>query len=167
MDAWEPQALIHYIYVDNIIGLDPGFVGSAQAELVSRFNMAVLRAHEEESHKSSAVLLGVHVDLKEHQTQITNSRYCRDRLGLKALLRLGSCICKCVEVIIEHCTFLALVQRVALATFHDVYTFMHKIYHTRAKMWPSVRWELKHFLWSLALVTFGSARSIFLRGTRQ
>ena len=53
----------HNIYVDNIgiIRLDPGFVGSAQVELVSRFNTAGLRVHEVKMHKSSAELLGVHL----------------------------------------------------------------------------------------------------------
>ena len=41
-----------------------------------------------------------------------------------------------------HCTYLAVVQRAALATFHDVYSFIRKGHHTRANMWPSMRWDL-------------------------
>ena len=55
-------------YADNIgtIGLDPGFTGSTQDELVSRFNAAVLRVHEVERHKSFAELFGVRLDLEQH-----------------------------------------------------------------------------------------------------
>ena len=45
LDAQESQAFRHSIFVDNegIIGLDPGFAGSTQVDLASRFNAAGLR----------------------------------------------------------------------------------------------------------------------------
>ena len=123
LDAREPQALRHDISVVNIgiIGLDPGFVGSTQVELVYRFNTAGLCVHEVETHRSSAELLGVHLDLEQQHIQITHSRYGKVRFGLNALLRRNSCTCQCMKVSVGQYTFFALVQRDALATFHDVY----------------------------------------------
>ena len=46
-----------------------------------------------------------------------------------------------LEVIIGSCNFFAFMQRAALATFHDVHSFIRKIYYTRSKMWRSVRRE--------------------------
>ena len=102
---------------------------------------------------SSAEVLGVHLDLERHQTRITNSRHWKVRLGLKALQRRASCTGKCLEVIIGHCTFLALVQLAALVTFHDVHPFIRKSCHTRAEMWPLVRQELDKF-WGLSLLSY-------------
>ena len=91
-------------------------MGSVRVGLVSRFNAAGLRVRAVETHNSQGTL-----DLEENQTQITHSRCWKVRLGLKALLRWKSCTDICLEVIIGHCTFLALVQRAALATFHDAF----------------------------------------------
>ena len=93
--------------------LDPGFVGSTQVDLVSAAGLRVL---EVETHKSSAELLGVHWDLDQHQTRITNSRFWKVRSGLKAPQHRKSCNGKSEEVTIGHCTFLAHVQRAALAS---------------------------------------------------
>ena len=165
LDAQEPQALRHYIHLNNIgiIGLDRSFVGSAQVELVSRFSSAGLCVHEVEAHKSSAELLGVHLDLEQHQTWITNSRYWRVWLGLNCYAGIHAG--KCLEVITGHCTLLALEQRAALATFHDVCSFIRKSYHTHAKMWSSVRWELEFLRGVLPLLHSDWRAPFFLHGT--
>ena len=99
-----------------------------------------------------AELLGVHLDLEQHQTRITKSRFWKVPLGLKALLRQKSCTRECSEVIIGHCTFLALVQRAARAALHDVCCLIRKSYRTRTKMWPSVHRELDFFCGLLLLL---------------
>ena len=85
----------------GIIGLDRGFVGSTQVDLVSRFDAAGLRVHEVETHKHSAELHGSHLDLERFRTRITNSRCWKVRL---VLLRQQSCIDECLEVIITCCS---------------------------------------------------------------
>ena len=72
--------------------------------------------HEAVTHKSSAELIWTWSDAK-----------------LGSPVRVTG---RCLEVIIGHCTFFAPVQLAALATFHDVYSFIRKSYHARAKLCP-------------------------------
>ena len=76
-------------------------MGSVQIELVSRFNTAGLCVYEVETQSIRHNFL----DLERHQTRITNSRYWKVPLGLKALLRPVSCTSACLEVIIGTATF--------------------------------------------------------------
>ena len=108
--------------------------------------------HDVETHNSSAELLGVYLDLERHQTRITNSRHRKVGLGHKSLQRRESYTDRCLEAIIGHCTFFAIVQRAALATFHHVCSFTRKSFNTRAKMWPSARRELEFFCGRLPLL---------------
>ena len=124
------------------------FVEGMWVELSPRFNAAGFRVHEVDTDKDSSDLLGVHLDLERHQT---DSRKWELRLGPKAIATPDSCTGKSFDVIIGHCAFFVLVQRAALVTLHDVYSFISKSNHIRAKMWHPVRPELDLFCGLLLL----------------
>ena len=60
-------------------------MGCTQVAFVSRLNTAGLPVHEVETYKSSAELLGAHLDVEQHKTRITNARYWKARLGTQGM----------------------------------------------------------------------------------
>ena len=96
-------------------------------------------------HGGAVDTLGVTVDGGTALTTIVVDRMWKIRQGIRGILQRGRCSGVVLEVILGHCTFAALVNRLMLSIFDDCYKFMKANYFTTTKLWPFVIEELAAF----------------------
>ena len=137
----------YYVYVDNlgVLGAEKGEVDAIRNELKSVFGRLNLTLHAEGLHGGAVDALGVTVDGGAALTTINVDRMWKIRQGIRGILQRGRCSGVVLEVILGHCTFAALVNRLTLSIFDDCYKFMKANYFTTTKLWPSVIEELAAF----------------------
>ena len=138
----------HYVYVDNlgVISGNRDRVEAALHEAHESFDSVGLLLHETEVFEGAGKTLGVVIDGKALETRAADERFGNIRAALRWLLRRRCVAGWELEVILGHCTFLALVRRELLCVFFACYRFIQKNYWERAELWRTVRDELEVFI---------------------
>ncbi len=116
----------HYVYVDNlgILSPDRELVSQALAEVERIFEAGQLLLHAGEIHSRSVKALGVELRGDILAVRITPSRYHKVRQAITGILERKRVSGKLVEVVLGHCTFIGLTNRLLLSVFHTVYAFV-------------------------------------------
>lgn len=147
-DTVHPVDMVrHYVYVDNlgILSPDRELVSQALAEVERIFETKQLLLHAGEIHSRSVKALGVELRGDILAVRITPSRYHKVRQAITGILERKKVSGKIVEVVLGHCTFIGLTNRLLLSIFHSIYAFIRKEYYTPSRLWNSVREELIAF----------------------
>ena len=137
----------HYVYVDNlgILSPDRELVSQALAEVERIFEAKQLLLHAGEIHSRSVKALGVELRGDILAVRITPSRYHKVRQSITGILERKKVSGKLVEVVLGHCTFIGLTNRLLLSVFHTIYAYVRKQYYIPTRLWDSVREELIAF----------------------
>ena len=104
-----------------------------------------LKVHETEVQCEKASVLGIVLDGRMLETRAREVRLRRVRSAIGTALRSGRMSGRELEVLLGHCTFLALVKRPLLSCFHASYRYVQSTYWTKTVLWNSVVQELTHF----------------------
>ena len=147
-DTVHPVDMVrHYVYVDNlgILSPDRELVSQALAEVERIFETKQLLLHAGEIHSRSVKALGVELRGDILAVRITPNRYHKVRQAITGILERKKVSGKIVEVVLGHCTFIGLTNRLLLSIFHSIYAFIRKEYYTPSRLWNSVREELIAF----------------------
>ena len=147
-DTLHPVDMVrHYVYVDNlgILSPDRELVSQALAEVERIFETKQLLLHAGEIHSRSVKALGVELRGDILAVRIAPSRYHKLRQSITGILERKKVSGKLVEVVLGHCTFIGLTNRLLLSIFHSIYAFIRKEYYTPSRLWDSVREELIAF----------------------
>ena len=137
----------YYVYVDNlgVLDTDAENVNSAMVALQSMFNSLGLELHGSEVSSGQVEALGCVLEGSSMRSLPSPKRIWRIHHAIQGLLRRGRCMGRVLEVIVGHCTFLGLLNRMSLSVFKTVYPFIQKHYYDVTRLWPSVIEELKAF----------------------
>ena len=74
------------------------------------------------------------------------------RWGARCFLRLKKVSGWQLEAVLGHVTFLCLLRRELLSTFHTVYRFAREAYGDFRPLWPSAQQELETFLGAMVFI---------------
>ena len=137
------DALGYFVYVDNIgvLGLEPGRVDAALDKVVVQLEVAGIKTHERIPATVEIEMLGL-VHKKRRVLRvvtISDRRFWKIRDGLTWLLSRRRVSGKQLEILIGHCTWIALLRREVLAIFHAVYKFVRRYGDAFAPLWSACR----------------------------
>ena len=144
--------LIHTEYVDNVVGYSQSAAPAAEAASAvhAAFEGLGLPTHGVETSAGGSSL-GWQFSEEAPQVSVSPRRIWRLRLGIKELIRRGSCSGRELEAIIGHFTFCALLRRELLACLSASYLFIQRAGEHRQVIWDAVVRELR---WCIALLPF-------------
>lgn len=143
---------MHLEYVDNFVclGTCKEDVDKLSADGVQALRDKGLVAHELDSCSTSDEPIKVlGWQFSGTKIQPLPHRVWRVRLSIEHLLKLGRVPARQLEKIIGRAAFICLGRREALSVFGDTYSFIHRHYHHRHRLWGSVRRELQILCWIL------------------
>ena len=140
-------SLFHFVYVDNlgVLALRQEQVENVMEDLECLFSGGGLSLHEKSVGTDRQESLGTSLDCRRQVTALTVKRFWRLYKSISAILRRKKISGMCLEIVLGHCTFCALVDRRLLSLFHAVYRFVQANYTRAAPIWVSVRFELQCF----------------------
>lgn len=109
-----------------------------------------LRVHqiecsEPEAEPEDLDFLGLSFDEHSGHVRVKRSRVWRLRFAIDQLLTRNQISGSLLEIVIGHCTWIALLRRESLSVFSSVYAFINKHRHHSALMWSTVHKELRQF----------------------
>lgn len=141
------SSMRHYVYVDNLGVLSPheGVVSKSLQELDEHFTERGLLLHPGEVKTGNVKALGTILDGKNKCSKVSPERFHRVRQAVRGVLRRAKISGKCLEVVIGHCTFCGLNNRLTLSIFHSCYKFIQACYYEPVPLWTSARDELRGF----------------------
>lgn len=137
----------YYVYVDNlgVLDTDADSVRSSMVALQTAFNSLGLELHGSEVSSGRVEALGCILEGSSMRSLPSSKRVWRIHHAIQGLLHRGRCMGRVLEVLVGHCTFLGLLNRMSLSVFKTVYPFIQKHYYDVTRLWPSVIAELKAF----------------------
>ena len=134
-------------YVDNgVLRASRELVTRSMNELCDAFERDNLLIHDREIASGARTALGVKLDVDAMRTRATPKRFWRTRAAVIHVLTLKNTDGICLESLVGHATFLALVSRELLSCFRTCYRLIRSHRLGRAPMWDSVRAELDCFV---------------------
>ena len=141
------SSMRHYVYVDNLGVLSPheAVVSKSLQELDEHFTERGLLLHPGEVKTGNVKALGTILDGKNKCSKVSPERFHRVRQAVRGVLRRAKISGKCLEVVIGHCTFCGLNNRLTLSIFHSCYKFIQACYYEPVPLWTSARDELRAF----------------------
>ena len=101
--------------------------------------------HETEVQCEKACALGIVLDGKRLETRARKIRLCGVRSAIGTALRRRRMSGRELEVLLGHCTYLALVKRPLLSCFHASYRYVQPTNRTKTAHRSTVVDELTHF----------------------
>ena len=137
----------HLIYVDNfgIQSLEEQAAKEGLDAVTTAFEEKHLKVHETEVQCEKASALGIVLDGRMLETRAREVRLRRVRSAIGTALQRKRMSGRELEVLLSHCTYLALVKRPLLGCFHASYRYVQSTYRTKTVLWNSVVQELTHF----------------------
>ena len=134
----------HNVYVDNfgIQSLEEQASKEGLDAATAAFEEKHLKVHEtcEKASASGIVLDGRRLETRAQEARL---RRVRSAIGVALRWRRTS-VCE-LEVLLGHCTYVALVKRPLLSCFHTSNKYVQSTYWSRTALWSTIADELTHF----------------------
>ncbi|CAK0838494.1 unnamed protein product [Prorocentrum cordatum] len=147
------SAPVFYVYVDNVgvLGADKIEVQKSLDNIKNVLNSNKMQCHEVQEAGQVRDALGIEFNGALKCFRSAGKRYWKIRWTLEAFLKAPKVTGKALEVLLGHCTYLAMLQRPLLSCFALVYKFARRCRHSWAPLWPTAREELVRRAAALAL----------------
>ena len=117
-----------------------------------------MQCHEVQEAGQVRETLGIEFNGELKCFRPSGKRHWKIRLALEAFLEAPKVTGKALEVLLGHCTYLAMLQRPLLSCFASVYKFVRRYRHSWAPLWPTAREELESFLYLMPLIRSDRSR---------
>ena len=142
------------MYVDNflVIGSSAEEVQQQGSSIRKSLEAAGYPVHETVECDSELDFIGLHLDGSAHEVRLGWRRIWRMRLAIRFLLERGKCSGLQLERVIGHLTWAAMLRRESLSVLSSCYSFSRQLQSGTARLWPTVRRELRQFAALLPLL---------------